>query len=72
MALSYKNEGVIQMAENNKRRRHGNSVGSGVGVAPEDTIASALDPFGGAAAAVGEPADDKAKKGTRDTHHRSK
>lgn len=43
------------MAENHKHtKQKTNKVGSGLGVVPEDNIARALDPFGGAAAAVGE------------------
>lgn len=48
-------EGVIRVAENKDRRKHQNeenTVGSGMGVVPEDTIAQALDPFGNAAATV--------------------
>ncbi|MFC2947082.1 hypothetical protein [Virgibacillus sediminis] len=64
------------MAENNKQKRDdryvNKNVGSGVGVAPGDTISSALDPFGGAAAAVGEPADNNEKRGAAEDNDRSK
>lgn len=58
------------MADVNKRKRDdnkdGKAVGSGLGVVPEDTIASALDPFGAAAGAI---ADGSAKEGTDDDKH---
>ncbi|MEC5425753.1 hypothetical protein QGM71_19985 [Virgibacillus sp. C22-A2] len=61
------------MADINKRKRDdnddGKTVGSGVGVVPGDTIASALDPFGTAAGAV---ADNKTERDTDDDNHGSK
>lgn len=44
------------MVQNNKQKRQDSNkkVGSGVGVVPEDNIARALDPFGGAAGAISE------------------
>lgn len=57
------------MTEINKRKHAnknaGKTVGSGVGVVPGDTIASALDPFGSAAGAiVRENLGNKAEKDT--------
>jgi hypothetical protein len=57
------------MPDINERKRGDNDTGktveSGVGVAPGDTIASALDPFGTAAGPVASGAlDYKAGEGT--------
>lgn len=59
------------MADNNKNEYKGRikekSVGSGHGVAPGDTIASALDPFGSAAGAISrEDLGNKVENSTSD------
>lgn len=55
------------MAEKHKHtKQKTNKVGSGLGVVPEDNIARALDPFGGAAAAVGEEDATKTKESNID------
>lgn len=58
------------MTDINKRKSDekyaSKKVGSGVGVVPGDTIASALDPFGGAAGAVFEPVDKSDERKTGD------
>ncbi|SHG61095.1 hypothetical protein [Ornithinibacillus halophilus] len=60
------------MADVNKNKREDQNeqekVGSGFGIAPGDTIASALDPFGGAAAAVGDM-DNMEKKDTEEDNY---
>lgn len=66
------------MADINERKRNdidtGEAVGTGVGAVAEDTIASALDPFGGIAGAhTGTALDNKAEEGTvDDDNHVSK
>ncbi|WP_087973475.1 hypothetical protein [Oceanobacillus rekensis] len=64
------------MADNNKRKRDDNNafkaVGSGVGVVPGDNIATALDPFGAAAGAVGDELDTKMERDTDDDKRDSK
>lgn len=75
LALPQKNEGGIYLADFNKRKREDKNtdkeVGSGVGVVPGDTIASALDPFGGAAGAVGEEVVKRNKRSTTEDNQDS-